>query len=313
MGTGIVSVALLRAGYSGFSRALLGLAALAWVVLLTVAVFCLARDRPRFLLEARSPSGLTGVAGTAVLASRLGTFGWTGVAVALLIIGLISWVVLMALLVPRLPRRGPGQIFMLTVAAEALASLSASLAAGQRASWLIYLALALAGIGLLAYPVALVRFRFSELVRGAGDQWVAGGSLAISALAVAQVATAAERLSTPAGAAPVLEDVALAIWIVSALWIVPLLVGELMPPRARYSTKRWATVFPLGMYCASAFSVAAVAGVSGLDSFARVWMWLAVAVWALAGAGLAHSGFGWLIRPRASPVPAPSPPHHLRR
>jgi tellurite resistance protein TehA-like permease len=115
---------------------------------------------------------------------------------------------------------------------------------------------------------------------------VAGGSLAISSLAVAELASAAGRLGPLSGAAPILDDLALAVWAASALWIVPLLVGEIARPRLSYRRQRWATVFPLGMYAASAFSVAAVAEVSGLDDFARVWIWLALGVWAAVGAGL---------------------------
>lgn len=289
MGTGIVSIALATSGFPELSRVLLGLAALTWSALVCVAATRLGFDRRRFLFEAHSPAGLTGVAGTAVLGSRLGELGWTGASIALLAIALAAWPVLLILLLPRLPKRGSGQMFMLTVAAESLASLSATLAARHAVLWLAYLAIALAALGLLAYPLALARFRLSDLLQGRGDQWVAGGSLAISSLALADLASAATRLGPLAGAATVLSDLALAVWVVAAVWIVPLLAGELARPRLRYRSHRWATVFPLGMYSASAFSVGNVAGVRGLESFARVWIWLAVAVWAVvAGAMLVH-------------------------
>jgi tellurite resistance protein TehA-like permease len=286
MGTGIVSIALATDGATALSRVLLVLDALSWLTLAAVAATLVVRNRPRFLREARSPAGLTGVAGTAVLGSRLVELGWSGPAMALLVLGLLAWAVLMVMLVPHLPRRGSGQIFLLTVAAESLASVGANVATAQRIVWLVYVALVLAGVGLFLYPFALIRFRPSELIRGRGDQWVAGGSLAISSLALADLALAAKHLGAPSGTAPVLDDLALAVWVASALWIVPLLVGELARPRLGYRSQRWSTVFPLGMYSASAFGVATVAGASGLDVFARVWIWLALAAWAATSAGM---------------------------
>lgn len=300
MGTGIVSIALATDGYPGFSRALLGLAVVAWLVLLAVALWRLVRDRPRFLGEARSLAGLTGVAATAVLASRLVVVGWSGPAIALLIIAAVSWAILMTLLLPQLPQRASGQIFMLTVAAESLASLAASLAAGERVVWLVYPAVVLAALGLAAYPFALLRFSVSELVEGRGDQWVAGGSLAISSLALAELASAAGTLSAPPGAGPVLRNVALAVWVVSALWVVPLLATEITEPRLHYAVQRWATVFPLGMYCASAFSVSALADLGGLNSFARVWIWLAVVAWAAVAGGMIRRAFRCLRGTRSA-------------
>jgi tellurite resistance protein TehA-like permease len=45
--------------------------------------------------------------------------------------------------------------------------------------------------------------------------------------------------------------------------------------------RRWATVFPVGMYAASSFDVGQVAGVPGVTDFARVWVWVAFALWLL--------------------------------
>jgi hypothetical protein len=61
-------------------------------------------------------------------------------------------------------------------------------------------------------------------------------------------------------------------------WLPVLIAGELAAPRAGDPGKRWSTVFPVGMYAAMAFAV-------GLTGFARVWTWVALAVWALAVAG----------------------------
>jgi tellurite resistance protein TehA-like permease len=43
--------------------------------------------------------------------------------------------------------------------------------------------------------------------------------------------------------------------------------------------RRWSTVFPVGMYAACSFLVGAAAHAPGITDFARVWIWVAVAVW----------------------------------
>jgi tellurite resistance protein TehA-like permease len=291
MGTGIVSVGLATAGFPVLSDVLLAIACLAWLALAAVAVVRLLVDRGRVLSEARSPAGLTAVAGTAVLGSRMLELGWGGVAIALLGIAVAAWISLMGLTLPRLPGRASGQVFMVVVGTEALSSLGASLALSYRSVWLTYAALVLAAAGVLAYPLVLARFRLRELWQGAGDQWVAGGSLAISSLAVAQVAHAVARVHAAAGAASALKGLALGIWIAAAVWIIALVAGELHRRRLSYGVQRWATVFPLGMYSVSAFSVAAVAGVPALTGFARVWVWVALAGWAAALTGMLRRGW----------------------
>ncbi len=102
-----------------------------------------------------------------------------------------------------------------------------------------------AGLGLYAFVVA--SFDPAELACGFGDQWVAGGAMAISALAAAAVAGA----------------------------------GVLAPVREAVALVLWATVFPVGMYAVMSFAVGGAAGSDGILAFARAWTWVAVAVWAV--------------------------------
>lgn len=64
-------------------------------------------------------------------------------------------------------------------------------------------------------------------------------------------------------------------------WLPVLMLGELARPRLGSSLRRWATVFPLGMYAAMSFTLAPVLGANGLTYFARIWIWIALACWAL--------------------------------
>jgi Voltage-dependent anion channel len=52
-------------------------------------------------------------------------------------------------------------------------------------------------------------------------------------------------------------------------------------PRPSYDVRRWSTVFPFGMYAACSFVVGTAAPVEGISDFARVWVWVVVAVWAV--------------------------------
>src|SRR4051794_16368000 len=82
MGSGVVSLALARDGHETLSRVLLVVAVGVW---LAIALSLLAGRGAYLHAQARSPAALTGVAGTAVLGSRVSALGWTGAPVALLV------------------------------------------------------------------------------------------------------------------------------------------------------------------------------------------------------------------------------------
>jgi hypothetical protein len=283
MGTGIVSVALSMDGQWTLSRVWLWLTAGALVLLVVLSIVRLRRDRAAFVADLRRPPAMTLVAGTAVLGSRLLTYGWHGAAIALLIVAATIWVAL-SVAVRRLPSSGAS--FLVTVAPQSLAVLAAELSAAEHTVWLIYPALAACGVGLLLYLRALRSFDLRELMRGAGDHWVAGGALAISALAASELSTAAARAHELHGVVAPLHTVSVVIWALAMLWLVAVVLAELLSPRVGYDDLRWSTVFPVGMYGTASFSVARVARLPALHAFASVWTWVAVAVWLLVAAGM---------------------------
>jgi hypothetical protein len=83
-----------------------------------------------------------------------------------------------------------GVSFLLTVATQGLAVLGATLAARNGATWLLVAAVAALLLGVALYVVTVTRFALRQLLTGHGDQWVAGGALAISALACAKITQA---------------------------------------------------------------------------------------------------------------------------
>jgi tellurite resistance protein TehA-like permease len=274
MGTGIVSVALALDGEDTLSRALFAIAAVGWLV---SAVAAVGREQ--------LPASLTGVAGTAVLGARAALLGWGRVATIALAIAVAMWLALVPDLV-RTPReRAVGTSFLVVVATESIAVLAALVSQVDHTRWLATAAVVPLVLGLAAYPLVARRFDLREIAFGHGDQWVAGGALAIAALACAEVGGAATgTLHTT------LDHAALVVWVLAIGWLPVLVAGELRGPRRGFDLRRWATVFPVGMYAACSFVVAHVDSVGSIATFARVWAWVGLAVWLLAFAGAARRG-----------------------
>ncbi|MEY9870552.1 tellurite resistance protein TehA-like permease [Streptacidiphilus sp. MAP12-33] len=303
MATGIVSVGLHLVGPEGLSVALLVLGGAAWLVLAAAFVFRLLRDRSRWEAEADTPPALTAVAATTVLGTRvclLGSSGWRALAVAALVVAVLAWTVLLPHVVRHWARHGmPGAVFLVCVATQGLAVLGATLAAALPVTWLAWAALVCCGLGLALYVVAFRHFDLRQIATGAGDHWVAGGALAITALAGAKL------LAVPAwhgtGLHAVLRPLTLAVLTLVLLWYLVLVLAELRWPRPRYDLRRWATVFPMGMTAAATLSTATAASVSWLRTPGQVLLWLAVAAWALTLIGLLRT----LIRPHRADAAQP--------
>jgi hypothetical protein len=273
MGTGIVSVALAQDGETAAAEALLAVALALAAVLAGLLAVTAMRDRARLARVAATPASLTVVAALCVLGTRLTQAGSRALGVALLALGLVTWLPLLVAVLRawRRPVRGTG--FIVCVGTEAIAVLLAAL--GARGA-----AVAALVAGLALYGLALASFDLGEVRRGRGDQWVAGGALAISALAAA---TAAHQRTALAG-------VALVLWVLAMAWLPVLVAGELLAPRSGFDAARWSTVFPVGMYAAMSHAVGVADGHRWIVAFARDWTWVAVAVWALIAAGSVRNG-----------------------
>jgi len=287
MATGILSVALHLTHHELLSRVALALACAAWLTLAAGFVHLLLSDRAKWERWAATPGALTAIAATTVIGTRFTLLGWTTPAAALLALAALLWPALLLLVVQHWERRMPGAVFLGCVATEGLAVLGASLAEATSTAWLAHLALVPFWLGLVLYVVALFRFDPRQVARGAGDHWVAGGALAISALAGAKLLAAAGTgmylWNDDDGA--VLHDATVALLALDLAWYVVLLVCEIVWPRLRYDVRRWSTVFPLGMTAAAALSVAAVLDVPWLEGPGRAMVWIAVAAWLAVAAG----------------------------
>lgn len=311
MGTGIVSVSLSLDGEKTISRILLAVAGVMWMALTLLVLARAARDRAGFLADARKPSALTAVAGTAVLGTGLTALGWSWAAIALLVIAVAAWAALIGPVLANLQTPTVGASLLLAVSTESLAELGATLAAADNARWLLAASLVPFALGICFYVFVIARFDTRQIGSGRGDHWITGGALAISTLAAGRIAAAAKALSMLGNGGGVMKALALGLWIATMLWLPVLLAAELARPRLRYDVRRWSTVFPVGMYAACGFVVGTVAEINASTSFARVWVWIALAVWAVVFGAMLRRAVKNLFAPDAwgsrirRPRPAP--------
>ncbi|MGC0338467.1 tellurite resistance/C4-dicarboxylate transporter family protein [Streptomyces sp. SLBN-8D4] len=291
MATGILSVGLHLAGHETLSRIALVIGCAAWLGLAAEFAAGLLRERARWAADAGTPGGLTAVAATTVLGIRFSALGRQTLAEALLALSALLWPVLTVLVVRHWKRKMRGGVFLCCVATQGLAVLCATLAAADSAAWLAHTALTLFWLGLVLYAVALYRFDLRQVLEGPGDQWIAGGALAISALAGSGLLAAdSPRLylwnDDDRG---VLRAVTVALLVLSLAWYAVLLAAECVRPRPRYDVRRWATVFPMGMTAVATLSVSAVMDVPWLRTPGEVLLWISVAAWPAVAAGAVGS------------------------
>jgi tellurite resistance protein TehA-like permease len=291
MATGIVSVGLHLTGYETLSRIALVLGCAAWLGLAADFALRLLRERTRWFADAGTPGALTAVAATTVLGTRFSALGRQTLAEALLALSALLWPVLIVLVVGNWKRRMPGGVFLGCVATQGLAVLGATLAAAESAAWLAHTALVLFWLGLVLYGVALFLFDPRQVLEGPGDQWIAGGALALSALAGAQLiaADSARLYLWNDDDRGVLRAVTVALLVLGLAWYAVLLVAEFVRPRPRYDARRWATVFPMGMTAVATLSVAADVDVPWLGTPGEVLLWISVAAWSAVAAGAVDS------------------------
>ena len=303
MASGVVSIDLSRDHQVVLSAILAWFAALVWLSLAVTLAAPLAYQRGRFRREAGRPVTIASVAATCVLGTRLALQDYRVAAAALLVLAAVGWALLLIPILRQWKTPTTGICFVVGVATDGLALLSATLAIVFRAGWLVSAAVVLLLLGLALYVFTAARFDLGQLLTGMGDHWIAGGALAISALAAGVITEAAGTLGRFSPEHQVLATGTLVLWCLALAWVPVLLVGEAVRPRLRYDLRRWATVFPLGMYAACSFTVGQVAGISGISRFGQLETWVAVAATLAVLAGLVRQI--WRARPLMVSQPAP--------
>ncbi|GAA2327054.1 tellurite resistance/C4-dicarboxylate transporter family protein [Streptomyces kunmingensis] len=290
MATGIVSVGFRLTGHDVLSGILLVLAVALWVLLAADFTLRLMHDRSRWRHEAISPPALTAVAATCVLGTRFSLLGRQWLASALLVIAALAWPGLLVAVVRHWKRRMPGAVFLACVATQGLAVLGATLSAAVGVRWLGYAAVVVFWFGLVMYVAAFARFDRRQVLTGAGDHWVAGGALAISALAAAKLVLAGRAGDLwNSDVTGVLRDMCGVLLTLDVAWYVVLAVAEVLEPRFTYDVRRWSTVFPMGMTAVATLTVATAVETPWLKAPGQVLLWIAATVWLVVATGAVRS------------------------
>jgi tellurite resistance protein TehA-like permease len=270
-----------------------------WLVLVVVLAAPLALRRGRSRGDTSAPVVLASVAATAVLGTRVAIGGHDVVAVALLATAAIGWGLLLLPVLRHWRTPTTGIYFVVGVATDSVALLSATLAVAFRAGWLLWAAGLLLLLGLSLYAVTAARFDLRQLLSAHGDHWIAGGALAIAALCAGRITQGADVLGLFTPLHQVLTVATLVLWCLAVAWLPPLIVTEFVRPRPGYDVRRWATVFPFGMYAACSVTVGQVTGLTAISGFGRSATWVAVAITVLVLAGLIRHA----LPARRSPEP----------
>lgn len=313
MATGIVSVASHLVGHRALAVALLALNLVFYPAVWALTVARAVRHRERvaadLLHHGRSVGFFTAVAATCVLGSQCLLVGDAPrAATALWALGIALWAVLtygvFALLTvkpekPSLAEGINGGWLVSVVAAQSVAALGAQLAPGfasHRAEALLFcLAMWLGGAMLYLWIIALIFYRYTFFTLSPSDlappYWVNMGAAAVTTLAGAALVAAAPHSPVLIQVLPFVRGLTLLWWSTATWWIPMLLVlgGWRHLYRRfplRYDALYWGAVFPLGMYTAATARLARAVDAPFLFAVPRAFIFVALAAWALALAGM---------------------------
>jgi tellurite resistance protein TehA-like permease len=304
MATGIVSTGLLLQGHRSASGAFLAIASVAFVLLVLLtsarAVLFPAAVRDDFTDPRRAFGFFTLVAGTDVLAARVGLDGHYHLAAVLLAVAGTIWFVL-GYVVPWTAVLGRstrpvvatanGTWFIWVVASQSVAVAAAGLEphvdAGRRelavlavVAWSVGIFLYAAAGVLVALRMMLYELRPEDLTP---PYWVAMGACAITVLAGARIVEMAE---TPMVAATrgLVAGTSVVFWAFAS-WLVPALVAagwwrhvhHRVP--LRYEATLWSMVFPLGMYAVAGLYLGQADRLPLVHAVGAAELWVALGVW----------------------------------
>jgi tellurite resistance protein TehA-like permease len=327
MATGIVSLAARQQGFEFIAQALFGLNIVAFLLLWVLYALRMMWHPRRFYGDMvdhlRGPGFFTSVAATAVLGAQFVILGsHDRLALALWGLALLLWTVLTYTIFaaftvkdvkPSLDKGISGGWLLAVVATQALAVLSALLARHAAQPWRLELnfftlSMWLWGGMLYIWMMSLIFYRYA-FFRFAPDDltppyWINMGAMAISTLAGSLLIMNAPDAPFLQSLGPFIKGFTVFYWATGTWWIPMLLVlGVWRHVYKRfpleYDPLYWGAVFPLGMYSASTYAMAHALSLDFLASLPRVFLYLAIAAWTAAFAGLCRQVARRLQQPMA--------------
>ncbi|MHB9146566.1 MAG: tellurite resistance/C4-dicarboxylate transporter family protein [Symbiobacteriia bacterium] len=320
MATGIISTAFLMLNQMLLSGALLGVAGLAYVVLVALYTWRILRYPDEVSADVHEPQRAFGfftfVAASNVLAIRVALSGNLRLSEFLWLLGSLGWLVLTYVIPSVLimqPEKKPigealnGSWLIWVVGTQSVAAAAATLAfyhAGRTEAlatvavfmWSVGVVLYLALIGMI-----MMRLFFHKLepVYLSPPYWINMGACAITVIAGARILVLPPELAAIQVVRPVVEGLSFMLWAWGTWWIPSLVImgvwrhGYQHHPLS-YEPTLWSMVFPLGMYAASSTAFGRAVELPLLVGIAHWEVWIALVAWVLVLAGLVST---WL-RPR---------------
>jgi tellurite resistance protein TehA-like permease len=328
MATGIVSLAANGAGLAALAHALFwlnaGLYVVLWVLLALRCAWHWGQVLSDLRSHAKAPGFFTLVAGTGVLGNQcVLLLGAWQVGLGLWLLALALWLVLTYTVLPGLMEaeskppleKGLNGAWLLAVVATqavcVLGCLVAPSVPEDSRGLLVFVALCFWLIGGMLYVwlIALIFYRCLFLPLAPADltppYWINMGAMAISTLAGVALVRAVPAVPRLGNVLPFLMGMTLLFWATATWWIPMLLaLGVWRHVRSRYPLTYdhgyWAAVFPLGMYTVCTQNLNRELRLPFLEPIPDVFVWVALAAWAVTFAGLVlHCARGLRPRPEA--------------